>query len=144
MTNKLQVLQKSHHLCVEIYHSTNLFPSHELFTLTSQIRRASISVALNITEGQNRGTTKDYVRFLYIARGSLEETRECLLLSKDLNYISEEEYQKLEFLALEISKMLNALIKKLKGELEKQQYPEIPLTPLPLTTYPSSPTPLPP
>tara|TARA_Y100000310_G_C20376112_1_gene665811 strand:+ start:179 stop:523 length:345 start_codon:yes stop_codon:yes gene_type:complete len=114
MINKLEVSKKAHNFCINIYQITNSFPKQELFGITSQMRRATVSVPLNIIEGQNRGTRKDFVRFLYIARGSLEEVRECLLLSKDLNYLKENDYQKLEDQSSEISRMLNGLIKKLK------------------------------
>lgn len=112
---ELNVTKKAHNFCLEIYKTTKSFSQQEIYGLTSQLRRAAVSVSLNIVEGQNRQTRKEFIRYLYQARGSLEETRECLLLSKDLGYLSEDKYQALEENSTEISKMLNGLIKRLKG-----------------------------
>ena len=112
-TNKLLVWQKSHELTLKIYQITNRFPKEEMFGLTSQIRRAATSVPSNIVEGKARGSSKDYKRFLMIARGSLEETKYQLLLAKDLKYIDEVSYKEILKLADETGKMLNGLINKL-------------------------------
>ncbi len=111
---ELKVWEKSHELVLEIYKMTSSFPKTEIYGITSQIRRSASSVPSNIVEGQSRNTTKEYLQFLYNARGSLEETRYFLFLSKDLEYIEESEYDYLEQKYGEISKMLNGLIKKLK------------------------------
>lgn len=84
-----------------------------MFGVVSQMRRSAVSIPANIVEGQSRNTTKEYLSFLYNARGSLEETRYHLLLSKDLGYIRDEEYERLETLCTGISKMLNKLINSL-------------------------------
>lgn len=112
-TNKLLVWQKSHELTLKIYQITNRFPKEEMFGLTSQIRRAAASVPSNIVEGKARGSSKEYKRFLLIARGSLEETKYQLLLAKDLKYIDEVSYKEILQLADETGKMLNGLINKL-------------------------------
>ena len=112
-TNKLIVWQKSHELTLNIYEITKSFPKDEQFGLTSQIRRAAVSIPSNIVEGKARGSNKDYKRFLLIARGSLEETKYQLLLAKDLKYIDEESYRELLNLALETGRLLAGLIKKL-------------------------------
>jgi len=106
----LIVWQKSHELVLEIYKVTVNFPGIERFGLTQQIRRSSASVAANIVEGKSRNTDKEFTSFLYNSRGSLEETRYHLLLSKDLNYIDPEKYVELEKLATEVSFLLNKLI----------------------------------
>jgi len=106
--------QKAHQLVLEIYSLSTLFPESEKYNLISQIRRASTSIPTNIVEGHDRSSTNEFIRFLYIARGSLEETRYLLLLCKDLHYIDEPVYKKLEKDCSEISIMLNKLIQTIK------------------------------
>jgi len=112
-TSKLLVWQKSHELVLKIYEITKSFPKDELFGLTSQVRRAAVSIPCNIVEGKARGSNKDYNRFLLIARGSLEEVKYQILLAKDLKYIDEFSYKELLNLALETGRLLAGLIKKL-------------------------------
>jgi len=112
---ELKVWQKAHSLVIEIYKLTARFPNAERFRLTDQLCRAAASVAANIVEGQSRQTTKEYVQFLYNARGSLEETRYHLLLAKDLELVDSDTYARLETDYKAVSKMLNALIQSLKG-----------------------------
>ena len=83
----LDVWKKAHSLVLGIYKLTAKFPKAEAFSLVDQLRRSSYSVPANIVEGQSRNTTKEYLSFLYNARGSVEEVRYFLLLSKDLEYI---------------------------------------------------------
>ena len=85
-----------------------------VYGLVDQLKRASYSVPANIVEGQSRNTTKDYLHFLFNARGSLEETRYFLLLSKDFGFLNEEKYSNLENKYSHISKMLNKMISSLK------------------------------
>ena len=82
----LVVWQKAHQLVLAIYRLTKNFPKEEIFGLTSQFRRAAISVAANIAEGFKRATIPDKLRHLNIAQGSLEEVRYYLILSHDLKY----------------------------------------------------------
>ncbi len=89
---KLAVWQKAHNLVLSIYSSTLSFPKEEMYGLTSQLRRASISIPTNIVEGRARGSTPDFIRFLRIARGSLEETEYLLLAARDLQYLPQESY----------------------------------------------------
>lgn len=110
----LKVWKKAHALVLEVYRVTAQFPKEESFGLTNQLRRAASSVPANIVEGQSRQTTKEYIKFLFNARGSLEEVRYFLLLSKDLNIINAEIYQLLENEYEITSKMLNSLLKSLK------------------------------
>ena len=112
--SELDVWKKAHELTLEIYKQTAKFPSEERYGLTSQLRRASSSIPANIVEGSSRNYTKEYMQFLFQARGSLEEVRYFLLLSKDLNYLKQEEHQQLEKSCEDVSKMLNGLLTSLK------------------------------
>jgi four helix bundle protein len=106
----LIVWQKAHALVLEIYKVTADFPEKERYGLTQQIRRSSASVAANIVEGKSKKTDKEFSAFLYNSRGSLEETRYHLLLSRDLGYIADKQYDLLENLSTEVSFLLNKLI----------------------------------
>ncbi len=110
---KLVVWQKSHELVLKVYLVSQKFPPDEQFGLTSQIRRAAISIPSNIVEGKARGSQKDFKRFLLMARGSLEELKYQLLLAKELNYISNEIYCETVDLAMEVGRLLAGLIKTL-------------------------------
>jgi four helix bundle protein len=111
----LKVWQKSIELAREIYSTTREFPKDERFGLTNQVRRAGVSICSNIAEGQARRTTKDFVQFLYISRGSLAELDTQLTLSHKLGYLDEENYQKLLIQIDEIQRMLFSMIAKLGG-----------------------------
>lgn len=106
----LKVFQEAHKLTLMIYELSNKFPKSEEFGLKSQIRRSSASIAANIVEGNSRGHKKEFLQFLYLANGSLEETKYHLLLAKDLQYISLEEYNNVHSQAELTSKMLHGLI----------------------------------
>lgn len=106
--------KKSHQFVLEIYKMTERFPSYELFCLTSQIRRAAVSIPSNIAEGFKRKTSKDSEHFYNMAEGSLEEVKYQLIPSKDLSYISIEEFEKLFNLAEEVGKLLNGWKKSQK------------------------------
>ena len=109
---KLQVWEKSHELTVSIYQNSAKWRK-ESYALADQIRRSAQSVPANIVEGQSRNTTKEYLNFLYIARGSLEETRYFLLLGHDLQFFTKKDFDELEGLSEAVSKLLNGLIKSL-------------------------------
>ena len=89
---KLEVWQNSRTLILDIYKLTNRFPSNEVFGITSQIKRSSSSIATNISEGTSRNTNKDKAHFLTISYSSAMETLNHLIISNDLDYISEEDY----------------------------------------------------
>ena len=111
---ELDVWNKAHGLVLEVYKLTATFPNDERFRLTDQLCRAASSVPANIVEGQARQTTKEYIHFLYNARGSLEETRYHLLLAKDLELLDPDRYARLETDYKAVSKMLNGLIQSLR------------------------------
>ncbi len=101
----LIVWQNAHQFVLNVYRYTSSFPKEEIFGLTSQFRRASISIAANIAEGFKKRGIKDKARFLNMAQGSTEECRYYLILSKDLNYgFNQNLFGKLT----EVSKMLDA------------------------------------
>ncbi len=110
---ELRVWQKSMDLVEEIYVLTKVLPKDEEYGLKSQIKRAVVSVPSNIAEGNSRHTTKEYVNFLSIARGSLSEVLTQLLVCIRLGYLEEEQTKKAEDMIEEISRMLNAMITKL-------------------------------
>jgi four helix bundle protein len=110
--------QKSRELNIDFYSITNLSISFSKdFGLRDQMRRSSISISSNIAEGFERETTKEFIRFLYIAKASAGEFRSQLYLANDLKYISIEEYEKLNLKINDISKLLSGLIKYLISTL---------------------------
>lgn len=110
----LKVWQKSYNLCLDIYKITKEFPKEEQYSLTSQIRRAAVSVASNIAEGYGRKTTADYIRFLYMAYGSNCELETQILLSGGLCYLETCKLEMLKEGIGEVERMLKALIKSLE------------------------------
>ena len=106
---KLDVYQLSKNLAAEIYKLTGDFPSTEKFGLTNQIRRASVSVSLNIAEGTSRFSPKEKRRFIEIAYGSLMEVVACLDIAVTLNFITQESLESKLKLINELSNKLNAL-----------------------------------
>jgi len=114
---KILVWQKSISLVTKIYKTTNTFPKEEMFGLTSQIRRSSISIPSNIAEGSGRESTKDFLRFLYISLGSIFEMQTQLEIAKNIIYIKEEEFNNLYEDSREIERMLASLIRKLKDTI---------------------------
>ena len=114
---RLEAWQQSMKLVKHIYRSTATFPREELYGLTSQMRRAAVSIPSNIAEGAARETTPEFLRFLYIARGSLAELETQALIARDLNYLID------AGLILEgtgrVSVLLNGLIRNLKARNPK-------------------------
>jgi len=108
---ELKVWEKSHKLCLLIYEITKQFPEDEKYGIISQIRRASASVPTNISEGCGRDSNKEFTRFLRIAGGSISEVEYLLILSADLEYIKQNEKQKLMSQVIVIKKMLFNLVK---------------------------------
>ena len=112
---ELEVWQKAHELTLLIYRLTRAFPPDERFGLISQLRRASSSVAANIAEGYGRRTTKELLRSLRIANGEAEETRYFSLLSKDLSYMNQQEFDTVNQLCQSVSQLLSALGRSLQA-----------------------------
>jgi len=102
----------------KIYNLTRGFPQEELYGLTSQIRRAAVSVMSNIAEGFDRRTTKEFINFLIIARASVSEVQNDLYISLDLNYINKESFQTTYNHAQKIAKLINGLITYLRSQTE--------------------------
>ena len=115
---KLGVWEKSHRLTLAVYELTLSFPKEELFGITSQLRRSAASVGLNIVEGNARGSTKDYIRFLIMARASCQEVHYLIFLSRDLNYVKPEKANQILSQIEEIGRMLNALVSALKTKIK--------------------------
>jgi four helix bundle protein len=109
----LIVWQKAHQFVLEVYKLTKNFPKEEVFGLTSQFRRAAVSIPANIAEGYRKRGKNDKVRFFNISEGSLEECKYYLILSKDLEYINNDN---LLNPAEEISKLLDAYCKAILND----------------------------
>jgi four helix bundle protein len=101
----LLVWQKAHLFVLSVYRLTGMFPKHEIFGLSSQFRRAAVSITANIAEGFRKYSNADKMRFYNIARGSVEECRYYLILSKDLEYC---DISEASLLLVEVSKLLEA------------------------------------
>ena len=110
---ELNVWKQSYSLVLLIYAITKNFPKEEIYGLVSQMRRSSISIPSNIAEGSKRSSKKDFCQFLKIAQGSGAELETQLLLSKDLQYISEKDCKEASTLLESVMKMLTGLINKL-------------------------------
>ena len=115
----LLVWQKSMEVVKNIYQITNQFPRVEEYGLTSQMKRCCISIPLNIAEGFNRKTTKEYIQFVFIAYGSCSEFETQLEIANMLKYVSRSQYESVLSEVLEISKMLNGLIRSLSSKLSR-------------------------
>ena len=108
---KLIAWQKARELAVEIYKITKLFPKEELFGITSQMRRCSVSVASNLVEGSGRNSMKDKARFTQIAFGSALELLNQLILSFDFEYVEEQKYIEIREKITEVTVLINGLYK---------------------------------
>ncbi|MCX6757041.1 MAG: four helix bundle protein [Candidatus Nomurabacteria bacterium] len=111
---ELIVWQKSYKLCTLIYKTTETFPKKEDFSLTSQMRRCSLSIPSNIAEGYNRNHQKEFIQFLQISYGSSSELETQILIASEVGYIDKENSKELLSLLTEVLKMLNAMMQKLK------------------------------
>jgi four helix bundle protein len=110
----LLVWKKAHNIVLIIHKLLEKFPKEEKYRIIDQLARAVISIPTNIAEGFGRYTSKDYVHFLIIARGSVSEVKYLVLLSKDLKYVTFTEYDELKKELDDIGKMINGLINSLR------------------------------
>ena len=109
----LTVWQKSIDLVVEIYRLVKKLPKEEMYSLSDQMRRAAVSIPSNVAEGRNRSSEKDFVRFLYIAKGSTAEIETQLFICIKLGYLEESDTRTAFDLCAEIGKILNVMISRL-------------------------------
>jgi len=111
---KLPAWRKGHALTLSLHSITGLFPKQELFGWTSQIRRAAASIPTNITEGRGRAANSELRQFLFISLGSVSELQYHVLLARDLNLLSDQQFAVLHPRIAEIKRMLFGLIEKIK------------------------------
>jgi four helix bundle protein len=113
---EIRVWAKAHQLTLEIYKATATFPREEVYGLTSQLRRASASIAANIAEGFGRGGNAELARFLQTGMGSASEVEYHILLARDLNLLSKNNYEELAGLVVEVKRMLASLLMKVRRD----------------------------
>jgi len=118
---ELTIWQEAREFTKRIYALTKRFPKEELYDLTSQIRRASVSIMSNIAEGFNRRSTKEFINFLIISRASISEVQNDLYISLDLNYINKEDSETIYNHAQKISMSINKLITYLRSQVKTYQ-----------------------
>lgn len=111
---KYEVWKKAHQLALEVYMVTRQFPKEEMYGITSQLRRTSLSIPTNIVEGTGRNSEKEFAYFINIASGSAAEVAYLIEFSKELNYLNVQDFNKVTKEIICIRKMLNALYSKLK------------------------------
>ena len=111
---ELNVWAKAHQMTICIYQETRCFPKEELYGLTSQLRRAAASIGANIAEGCGRRSDGEFTRFLQIARGSASEVEYHLLLARDLHFLREDCFRKLDGQVVEVQRMLTSLVDRVR------------------------------
>jgi len=111
----LTVWEKAHRLALSTYQLTRTFPKEELYGISAQVRRASVSVAANIAEGCGRTGNGEFQRFLSVAMGSAREVEYLLLLCHDLGLIATESYKDVNGQGVEVQRMLGSLIRKVEA-----------------------------
>ena len=110
---ELKVWQKAHELTLAVYKATACFPKVELYGLTAQMRRASVSISANISEGAGKNSRPDFARFLSIALASASEVEYELLLARDLRYLDQKGHDELAASVVEVKRMLTGFIQYL-------------------------------
>ena len=114
----LVLWQKAMGLAAEVHRVTIKLPRHELFGMTAQIRRAAVSIPSNIAEGAGRRTTRDFLAFLHISRGSLSELETQLFLAQSIGYLNEADWAVARTGTIEVGRLLNAVINGLRRRQE--------------------------
>ena len=112
---KLKVWQEAHSLVLLVYKNTKNFPKEEIFGLTSQLKRAVVSVPANIVEGQAKRSKASFLQFLNISNGSLVEVEYYFELARELEFLTDKQYKELEDQCLVVGNLLYGLIKSLKS-----------------------------
>jgi four helix bundle protein len=110
----LDAWKEGHQLVLLIYKVTSKFPQSEIFALTNQLRRCSVSITSNIAEGFSRNSYKEKVQFFYISLGSTSELQNQILVARDVSYLSEMDYKEINEKSVQVHKIINGLIKKCK------------------------------
>jgi four helix bundle protein len=113
---ELVVWQKAMDLVMLVYATTDSFPQREVFGLTNQIRRAAVSIPSNIAEGQGRKSARDFIRYLLIFNGSLQELETQVMVAARLNYMSPTQQVAILDLSAEVGRLINGLSKSLARE----------------------------
>jgi len=108
--------QKGYRLCLTTYKSISSFPKNEEYGISSQIKRSAVSIPSNIAEGYARHSTKEFIRYLYFSFASLAELETQISIAKDLTYIKNEVFEKIQSLITELQVIIKALIKSLKNK----------------------------
>ncbi|MBI2592231.1 four helix bundle protein [Candidatus Saccharibacteria bacterium] len=111
----LEAWQEAHTFAVAIYKATNNFPANEQFGLTSQHRRAAVSISSNIAEGFSRHSIKEKIQFYSVAKGSVVESQSQLLLARDVGYLDIDKYESLANRAVRVHKLVNGLTSSVKS-----------------------------
>lgn len=111
---QLTAWQKGHALVLGVYKASESFPTSEQFGLTSQLRRAAVSITSNLAEGFSRQTLADKRHFYSMALGSSTEVQSQLLVARDLEFMSKDVFRPLADLSIEVNKLINGLIKSLR------------------------------
>ena len=112
---KLRVFQESHALAAAIYQHTRGFPRDEWFGLRAQMRRAAVSVPCNIVEGNARGSTRDYLRFLHMALGSSSELQYLVALATELGFAAEDDWAPVRAQCEAVARQLQRLVERMEG-----------------------------
>jgi four helix bundle protein len=112
----LRIWQEAVDLALVIYRVTAKFPKHELYGLTSQMRRAAVSISSNIAEGKGHSSDGDFARFLFHSRGSLLELQTQIVIAKKLDYLAKDEAEKLVCVTDDLGRRLNGLIQAVRGK----------------------------
>jgi four helix bundle protein len=112
----LKVWRRAMDLVLEVYRSTNSFPKQEIYGLTSQMRRAAVSIPSNIAEGKGRFSRKELLQFLFHARGSLLELQTQITIGRELGFLAAAEGEKLTDLASEVGRLLNGLVNRFQDD----------------------------
>jgi four helix bundle protein len=115
---ELEVWEKSHKLTLELYTFSRRFPKEEIYGLTSQLRRAAVSIGANLAEGCGRRTSAELARFVRIAMGSASELDYHLLLCRDFKFISNEQYDRTVNELVRIRKMLSRLVTSIEAQIQ--------------------------